>query len=175
MKKSRIRKVASIAIPVLTAGFFFLHWLTPVGVVDWVLYFIPLLLSFYASARFSPIILATVFSVLIGIEFYNSPPGLEPNLALANLLLGLGTLWMVALLVARLQRSMNQVRRLSATVEQSPASIVITEVLRHNRLQLRGGAREKSSRPQIGNHSFKDLQGTLGNYLCWSGLAWRIL
>jgi len=127
MKKSRIRKVASIAIPVLTAGFFFLHWLTPVGVVDWVLYFIPLLLSFYASARFSPIILATVFSVLIGIEFYNSPPGLEPNLALANLLLGLGTLWMVALLVARLQRSMNQVRRLSATVEQSPASIVITD------------------------------------------------
>jgi len=88
---SQIRRLVRFAIPVLTAGIFFLDWLTPLGVVDWVLYFIPLLLSFYAGARFSPMLLAIVFSTLTGMGFYLSPPGLEPGLALINLLLGLGT------------------------------------------------------------------------------------
>ncbi|MGA2248828.1 MAG: hypothetical protein ABSH48_28060 [Verrucomicrobiota bacterium] len=53
MKSSRLKRVARFAVPMLTAGNFFLDWLNPLGIVDWVLYFIPLLLSFYASDRFS--------------------------------------------------------------------------------------------------------------------------
>jgi hypothetical protein len=113
-----------IAIPVLTAGIFFLDWLTPVAVVDWVLYFIPLLLSFYTSARFSPVLLAVVFSILTGLGFFLSPSGLEPGVALLNLLLGLGTLWVVAFLVARLRRSE---RFLQSTLDAISAHIVILD------------------------------------------------
>ena len=119
---SQIRRLVRFAIPVLTAGIFFLDWLTPLGVVDWVLYFIPLLLSFYAGARFSPMLLAIVFSTLTGMGFYLSPPGLEPGLALINLLLGLGTLWVVAFLVARLRTSE---RFLHSTLDAISAHIAI--------------------------------------------------
>jgi len=59
--------------------------------------------------------------------FYLSPPGMVTGIALANLLLGLGTLWVVAILLARLQRSTNEAKRMSAAVEQSPVSIFITD------------------------------------------------
>jgi len=122
MKTSRLKRAVRFAIPVLTAGIFFMDWLTPLGIVDWVLYFIPLLLSFYASARFSPILLAIVFSVLTGLGFYLSPPGLEPMLAMLNLLLGLGTLWVAAFLVARLRRSQ---RFLQSALDAISAHIAI--------------------------------------------------
>jgi len=105
MKTSRFRKIVPVAIPVLTAGIFFLDWLTPLGVVDWVLYFIPLLLSFYAGNRFPPLVLAAVFSVLTTVGFLLSPQGMVPGIARINLLLGLGTLWAAAFLVARVRRS----------------------------------------------------------------------
>ena len=54
MKSPRIKRVARFAIPVMTGGIFILDWLTPMGIVDWVLYFIPLLLSFMPAAAFLP-------------------------------------------------------------------------------------------------------------------------
>jgi PAS domain S-box-containing protein len=124
-----MRRISLFAIPILTAGILFLDFLTPLGVVDWVLYFIPMLLSFYAGNRLSPLFLAAIYSILTVMGYYGSPPGLHGHTAAINLLLGLGTLWVVAILLAQLRKSSSETRKLTAAVEQNPASIVITDCL----------------------------------------------
>jgi PAS domain S-box-containing protein len=128
MIKVRISRIAPVAIPALAIGIFALDLLTPRGVVDWVLYFVPLLLSFYGNGRFSPFRLAAVFSVLTAVGFYVSPPSAELGIELFNLLLGITTLWAVAAMVAKLRRATDETRKLEQAVKQSPASIVITDV-----------------------------------------------
>ena len=117
-----------MAIPVLAAGIFVLDLLTPLGVVDWVLYFIPLLLSFTPMAAIPAFLAGAVFSMLSVMGFYLSPGRDGPGLALINLLLGIGTLWVVAVMVAKLRRSADETRKLSRAVEQSPVSICITDL-----------------------------------------------
>lgn len=128
MKSSPIKRIVRFAIPVMTVGIFLLDWATPLGIVDWVLYFIPLLLSFYASERFSAVRLASIFSALTVAGFFLSPRGLGFDIALTNLFLGLFTLWVAAILVGRLRRLVNEITKMSVAVEQSPVSIVITDL-----------------------------------------------
>jgi PAS domain S-box-containing protein len=128
MSLSGLRRFVPIAIPVLAVGIFLLDLATPVGEVHWVLYFIPLVLSFYSGGRLSPFLLAGVFSVLTILGFYWSPPGLDLETATINLVLGICTLWGVAVLLSRLRRTADEARRLSHAVEQSPASVVITDL-----------------------------------------------
>ena len=128
MVSSHIRRAVPVAIPLVTAGVFVLDLVTPVGVADWVLYFIPLLLAFYANSRYSPFVLVAVFSMLTVIGFYLSPAGMKPDLALINILLGIGTLWAAAAMIAKLQRSAEETRKLSRAIEQSPACVCITDL-----------------------------------------------
>lgn len=128
MNSTRIRKYVPIAIPVLAAGIFLLDLLTPVGVNDWVLYFIPLLLSFYGGRRSWPFLLAAVFSALSAMGFYWSPQGMASETALINLCMGIATLWGVAFLLVQLRRSTDDTRVLSCAIEQSPVSVVITDI-----------------------------------------------
>jgi PAS domain S-box-containing protein len=128
MSFSRLRRFVPIAIPMLALGIFLVDLATPVGVAHWVLYFIPLILSFYSGGRYSPFLLAGVFSVLTILGFYWSPPGLDLETATINLVLGICTLWGVAALLFRLRRTADEARGLSRAVEQSPASVVITDL-----------------------------------------------
>ena len=124
----RIRRFVPVAIPLSAAGIFLLDLSTPAGEAPWVLYFIPLVLSFYSGGRFSPFLLAGVFSILTILGFYWSPPGSDLETATINLTLGICTLWGVAALLFRLRRTTDGARGLSRAVEQSPASVIITDL-----------------------------------------------
>ena len=52
---------------------------TPLGVCDWVCYFIPLLLSVYVGGRILPFLLAAVFSLLMVVGFLFLLPELIPT------------------------------------------------------------------------------------------------
>ncbi len=125
----RTRRIVLLAIPVLAAGLFMLDWFTPVGVMDWVLYLIPLLLSFYAARRMVPYLLAAVFSALAVAGIHMSPQMQHGgmNLRLPDEFLSTGTLWVVAFMVAQHRRMVDETLKLSCAVEHSPASIVITD------------------------------------------------
>ena len=58
------------AIPSLAAAGIVLDLFTPLGVADWVWYFIPLLLSVYVGGRLFPYLLAAVFSALTALGFF---------------------------------------------------------------------------------------------------------
>src|SRR5208282_3519986 len=127
MTSKQHKTVVFAAIPALAAAGFILDLFTPLGVADWVWYFIPLLLSAYVGGRFFPYLLATVFSVLTLAGYFLSPPGIDLHLAFISRLMGVCVQWLMAFLISQRKRADEEVRKLSRAVEQSPASIVITD------------------------------------------------
>ena len=127
MTAARLKTVALLAIPVFAIGGFVLDLFTPLGISDWVWYFIPLLLSVYVGGRLLPILLAAVFSLLILAGFFFSPPGIDPHLAMFSRLMGISVLWVMAIVISQRKRADEEVRKLSLAVEHSPVSIIITD------------------------------------------------
>lgn len=62
---------------VLITGFFLLDLLSPLGRVVWLLYFLPLFLTFWVSHRQYLIPLATVCMALIIVGFIHTSPGIS--------------------------------------------------------------------------------------------------
>ena len=89
------------AIFVIAAGEFYLDLITPLNVSDWIWYFIPLFLSVYVGQRYFPYLLVSLFSFLILIGFYLSPPGINRDIAMVGRLAGICALWLMAVLIAR--------------------------------------------------------------------------
>jgi PAS domain S-box-containing protein len=131
MISPRTRSILLLAIPVLAAGLFMLDWFTPLGLMDWVLYIIPLMLSFYAARRPVPYLLAAVFSALtlagIYLSSHTAFQHLGYHLRLADDFLSTGTLWVVAFMVVQHRRTVDETLKLSRAIEHTPASIVITD------------------------------------------------
>ena len=97
----RDKTVVFAVIPLLAAGGVMLDILTPLGVADWVWYFIPLLLAVYVGNRFLPYVLAAVFSLLTLGGFFLSSPGIDPHLAFMSRLMGIGVQWLMAFLISQ--------------------------------------------------------------------------
>ncbi len=87
---------------ILTIGIFVLDLLTPDGIVEWVLYAVPLTLTLLSSRPRAPLYLACLVTLLLGIGYIYSPPGGLPLYSMLNRLLGVGLIWGFALaLVSR--------------------------------------------------------------------------
>ena len=104
-----------------------MDFFTPLGVADWVWYFIPLLLSIYVGGRGLPYALATIFSLLTLGGFFLSPPGIDPHLAFMSRLLGVGVQWLMAFVICQRKRADEEVHKLLLATENSPASVIITD------------------------------------------------
>lgn len=104
MKSAEIKQLAVVAIPLLTVIGFIEDLNTRQGVDDWVWYFVALAVTVFVNKRFLPLALVPVFTVLTLIGYYLSPPGREGNLALVNCLMGVGVLWITAVILYYRQR-----------------------------------------------------------------------
>ena len=78
MNSAQFRTIALVAIPFIAIGEFVLDLKTPLGISDWVWYFIPLLLSVYVGGRLLPILLAAGLSLLMLAGFFFLRRGLIP-------------------------------------------------------------------------------------------------
>ena len=104
MTSKQQKAMVFVVIPVLAAAGVFLDWFTPLGVADWIWFFVPLLLSVYVGGRFYPYLLAAVLSLLTLAGFFLSPPGIDPHLAFISRLMGIGVQWLMAFLIAQRKR-----------------------------------------------------------------------
>jgi PAS domain S-box-containing protein len=103
---SRQKKIAVfVAIPPLAAIGVVLDLFTPLGVANWVWYFIPLLLSVYVGNRYFSYLLAAIFSLLMLAGFLFSPPGIHLHGAIINRLMGTGMLWLMAFVIWQRKRA----------------------------------------------------------------------
>jgi PAS domain S-box-containing protein len=127
MTSKQHKTVVFAVIPFLAAGGVILDFFTPLGVADWVWYFIPLLLSVYVGGRLFPYVLAAIFSLLTLGGAFLSPPGIALHLGIISRLMGVSVQWLMAFLISQRKQADEVVRKLSRAVEQSPASIIITD------------------------------------------------
>ena len=121
------KTVVYAVIPFLAAGGVVLDFFMPLGVADWVWYFVPLLLSIYVGGRSLPYVLAAVLSLLTLVGFFLSPSGIDPHLALMSRLMGICVLWLMAFVICQRKRAEEEAHKLLLATEHSPASIVITD------------------------------------------------
>jgi PAS domain S-box-containing protein len=77
-----IRIVSYIVLA--TAFIFIFDILTPLGLVNWILYLIPLFLTVYLSWKFAPFVMTGVFIVLMAVSLFLSPRDISLELALLN-------------------------------------------------------------------------------------------
>ena len=78
----------AVAIAVLLAAVFFVDVRTGLGFTPWLLYLIPLGLTYWLTFLYSPIIVAGFCIVLMVIGYVISPPMVPPSIALTNRVFG---------------------------------------------------------------------------------------
>ena len=80
----------------LTVIVFVLDLLTPLGIAIWILYILPLGLTRWSSFRPLTASVAGACTPLLILGYFYSPPGIEPETAFINRLLGISMLWIAA-------------------------------------------------------------------------------
>ncbi len=83
----------------LTALIFAIDVITPLGLMVWILYFIPLSLTLYLTWRYSPFVAAGIFIILIGTSFLLSPRDIPLLFALIDRLFFCLVLMITALFI----------------------------------------------------------------------------
>jgi PAS domain S-box-containing protein len=68
----------------LTALIFYVDVVTPLGLMVWILYFIPLILTLYLTWKYAPFFAAVIFVILLGTSFFLSPRDTSLLFALIN-------------------------------------------------------------------------------------------
>lgn len=86
---------------VLTVGIFVVDILTPRGVIPWMLYIIPLALTFVTPRKRDLLLACGLFTVLVWLGFALSPPAEPVGYAALNRVLGLVAMWAFAGLMVR--------------------------------------------------------------------------
>lgn len=109
-----------IGIGVLLAGIFFVDILMALGFTPWLLYVIPLGLTYWASPLHAPFVVATLCTILLVVGIDVSPPLVPEYVALTNRLFGAITFWVLASMIVVYKRL---VVRLSQLTEQLRAEL----------------------------------------------------
>src|SRR5690348_2159217 len=77
---------------------FFIDLRTPIGIVTWVLYLLPILMCFLVPKTWLPLLLAALSTVLIIADWFLSPTGAPMDVSRVNRGLGLVCIWSTAIL-----------------------------------------------------------------------------
>lgn len=117
-------------IVITTALVFYLDLITPLGLTVWILYFIPLYLTFYVRWSAAPFVATAVFIALIGATSVLSYRDVSLLYALLNRLFFAGMLGVSALFIWNAGRAVDQLRvseeHHRRLVESSPDSILVS-------------------------------------------------
>src|SRR5262245_15985008 len=87
-----------VAIAISMAVVFITDLYTPLGIAIWVIYFVPLTLSFFTWRPLIPVALAVLATILMAIDFAidPNPIGISPRLSGINRGFDILTVWIVA-------------------------------------------------------------------------------
>ena len=95
----------NLALAGLIAVTFCLDAFSPVGVADWLLYLLPLVLCYRGRPWFKPLVIAAVCASLTALGHFISPTGDEWVLDITNRLMVIPLYWIVALFISWNARS----------------------------------------------------------------------
>lgn len=85
-------------LTVLLLIVFGIDFLVPLGTAVWIIYLIPVVLSYLAWRQTVPMLTALAATALIAVGFTIDRPGIDPQIALVNRAMGAATMWSLALI-----------------------------------------------------------------------------
>jgi hypothetical protein len=91
----------SVAIAALFAAIFFIDIRTGLGFTPWLLYLIPLGLTYWITSLYSPLVVAFLCIVLMFVGYMLSPPLAPTSIALVNRLFGTVTFLVLGALIVQ--------------------------------------------------------------------------
>lgn len=110
---------------------FYLDIITPLGLVVWVLYFIPLFLTLFLRWKYSSYLGAGIFIILMAISFFLSPRDMSELFALVNRVFFAVLLIVTAIFIAQFKQNVENLRtseeRYRYLTEWSPVAILVQE------------------------------------------------
>ena len=121
MNSKQHKLIVVLVIPALAFGEFILDLYTPLGISDWGWYFIPVSLTIFAGGRFLPYLLAGIFTVLMVLGFFLSPPGIDPGQTLTSRGMGISVLWLVAALISQHKHEEEALRQSEKNLQRAQA------------------------------------------------------
>jgi PAS domain S-box-containing protein len=110
-RKLNVSLALTISIIALSGITFVLDMMIPLGRVVWLLYMVPLYLSFWVLWSRNYWILPSVYTALIVFRFFFGALGVNPPVAVFNRILGIGIIWVTAVLMAVVKTSQETLRR----------------------------------------------------------------
>jgi PAS domain-containing protein len=118
-------------ISILTVLVFYSDITTPLGLMTWILYFIPLFLTLYIKWQYGPFIVAGTAIIFIGISYLLSPRDMSEFFALINRVFFCLMLVVSAILIWRHKKwelsLETSEERYQNMIESSPEAILITK------------------------------------------------
>ena len=122
-----VRIIAYIVLA--TAFIFIIDVLTPLGVMIWILYLIPLLMTVYLSWKYAPLVMTGVFIILMAVSLFLSPRDIPVEYALLNraffsLILIIASLFIESY-VANVEELASSEQRYRHLIEWLPEGIVV--------------------------------------------------
>src|SRR5262245_26527383 len=88
-----------LGIVLFTVGVFYIEIHMPLGFTLWLLYVIPLGLTYWAPFLYAPLVVAAACTVLVAVGYFVSPPGVPAHIALTNRGFGTVTFWVLGILI----------------------------------------------------------------------------
>src|SRR4051812_13300195 len=88
-------------IVALMAAVFLVEILMPLGFTPWLLFVIPLGLTYWAPYLYAPVVITTACTVLVLLGYFLSPGGIHTPVAVTNRLFGTVTFWVLGFLILR--------------------------------------------------------------------------
>ena len=110
-----------LGIVLLIASIFFVEVRMPLGFTPWLLYVVPLGLTYWASYLYAPLIVATACTILIVGGYFYSPVGVSAPIALINRTFGLVIFWVLGLLILKYKILAEQLSDLTKTLSSELA------------------------------------------------------
>jgi PAS domain S-box-containing protein len=99
----------------------------PLGVAGGIPYVVLVLIGLWTPGKRYVLGLAAIATVLTVLGYFYSPSGGVAWVVLSNRALAVFAIWITALLIAYRKQAEMRLRRLSRAVEQSPASVIVTD------------------------------------------------
>lgn len=126
--KENVMALIVPALVITTLLIFYLDIMTPLGMMDWALYPIPLLLTLWIPHPQATWMLAATASALTVLGWFYSPPGVVPDLfTISNRAMGIGFIWTSALIIMQRKRAEEALRetvtRLRTVLDSEPACV----------------------------------------------------
>jgi hypothetical protein len=103
-------------IVALMAGVFLVEILMPLGFTPWLLFVIPLGLTYWAPYLYTPVIIATACTILVVCGYFLSPAGVHTPVAMTNRVFGTVTFWVLGYLILRYKILGNRLSQLTLTL-----------------------------------------------------------